>query len=94
MIPFSNTDIAIVVFYMMLVLGVGFYYAQRRQETSTDYFLAGRNVGWFAIGVSIFAANISSEHFIGLAGHGASRGWQSDTSTGPAPRKNETFNFF
>jgi SSS family solute:Na+ symporter len=75
LIPFSNTDIAIVVFYMMLVLGVGFYYAQRRQETSTDYFLAGRNVGWFAIGVSIFAANISSEHFIGLAGHGASRGW-------------------
>ncbi len=46
----------------------------RRHQTSTDYFLAGRNVGFFAIGASIFASNIGSEHIVGLAGQGASTG--------------------
>ena len=46
----------------------------RRQQTSTDYFLAGRNVGFFTIGASIFASNIGSEHIVGLAGQGASTG--------------------
>lgn len=48
--------------------------ASRNQRTSTDYFLAGRNVGFFAIGASIFASNIGSEHIVGLAGQGASTG--------------------
>ena len=48
--------------------------SSRKQETSTDYFLAGRNIGWFAIGASIFASNIGSEHIVGLAGQGASTG--------------------
>ncbi|MBL7115317.1 MAG: sodium/solute symporter [Kiritimatiellae bacterium] len=48
--------------------------SSRHQETSADYFLAGRNVGWFAIGASIFASNIGSEHIVGLAGQGASTG--------------------
>src|SRR5690606_11578759 len=39
-----------------------------------DYFLAGRNVGWFVIGASIFASNIGSEHVVGLAGTGAESG--------------------
>ena len=47
----------------------------RRQRTATDYFLAGRNVGFFAIGSSIFASNIGSEHIVGLAGQGASTGF-------------------
>ena len=38
-----------------------------------DYFLAGRNVGWFVIGASIFASNIGSEHVVGLAGTGFSQ---------------------
>ncbi len=46
----------------------------RRRQTTTDYFLAGRNVGFFAIGASIFASNIGSEHIVGLAGQGASTG--------------------
>jgi SSS family solute:Na+ symporter len=50
------------------------WWSSRKQETSTDYFLAGRNVGWFAIGASIFASNIGSEHIVGLAGNGASNG--------------------
>ena len=40
----------------------------------TDYFLAGRNLGWWVIGASIFASNIGSEHIVGLAGSGATSG--------------------
>ena len=47
---------------------------RRRQETSDDFFLGGRSVGWLAIGASIFAANIGSEHVVGLAGQGARTG--------------------
>jgi len=52
---------------------VGLYFSHR-EKTPTEYFLAGRNVGWIAIGSSLFATNISSEHFIGLAGSGANSG--------------------
>ncbi len=48
--------------------------SSRHQDSSTDYFLAGRNIGWFAIGASIFASNIGSEHVVGLAGQGATSG--------------------
>src|SRR6186713_896828 len=66
-------DTAIIVVYFLLVFAIGFYHS-RRERTSSDYFLAGRDVGWFAVGTSLFATNISSEHFIGLAGSGASTG--------------------
>ncbi|MFZ2287673.1 MAG: sodium:solute symporter [Bacteroidales bacterium] len=45
-----------------------------KNKTSTDYFLAGRDATWVAIGASIFASNIGSEHLVGLAGAGASSG--------------------
>jgi len=67
-------DIFIVAFTFSIVLIYGLYIALRSKETPEGYFLAGRSVGWIAIGMSIFAANISSEHFVGLAGYGASRG--------------------
>jgi solute:Na+ symporter, SSS family len=47
---------------------------RKKTETSTDYFLAGRDATWLAIGSSIFASNIGSEHLVGLAGAGASSG--------------------
>ena len=47
---------------------------RKRIESGEDLFLGGRSVGWLAIGASIFAANIGSEHLIGLAGSGASAG--------------------
>jgi SSS family solute:Na+ symporter len=50
------------------------WWSSRKQDTSADYFLAGRNIGWFAIGGSLFASNIGSEHIVGLAGSGASTG--------------------
>ncbi|MGI9233852.1 MAG: sodium:solute symporter family transporter, partial [Woeseiaceae bacterium] len=57
-----------------LVLLIVVIAVTRKQQNTTDYFLAGRNVGFFAIGASIFASNIGSEHVVGLAGQGASTG--------------------
>jgi len=69
----ASIDSVVILLYFAIVLGIGFYFS-RRGKTSTDYFLAGRNVGWIAIGASLFASNISSEHFIGLAGSGSNSG--------------------
>ena len=69
----TGIDIAIIAVYFTIIFGIGFYFA-RKERTSAEYFLAGRNVGWFAIGASLFVSNISTEHFIGLAGSGASSG--------------------
>jgi SSS family solute:Na+ symporter len=69
----STTDILIIVLYFCVVFAIGFYFSLK-ERTSADYFLASRNVGWFAIGASLFVSNISTEHFIGLAGTGASSG--------------------
>lgn len=66
-------DLYIIVAYLLLVVLIG-WWVSRKKEDSNDYFLAGRNMGWWAIGASLFASNISSEHFIGLAGSGASGG--------------------
>ncbi|MDP3831740.1 MAG: sodium/solute symporter, partial [Ignavibacteriaceae bacterium] len=66
-------DYIIIAFYFFVVLGIGFYFS-KKGKTSTDYFLAGRHVGWIAIGASLFATNISSEHFLGLAGTGSKSG--------------------
>jgi SSS family solute:Na+ symporter len=56
------------------MLGAVVWWSSRKQDSSADYFLAGRNIGWFAIGGSLFASNIGSEHIVGLAGSGASTG--------------------
>ena len=47
---------------------------RKKKDNSSDYFLSGRDATWIAIGASIFASNIGSEHLIGLAGSGASSG--------------------
>lgn len=70
---FSLLDGAIVALYFAAVIGIGFYFSRRSRDT-TAYFLAGRHVGWVAIGASLFATNISSEHFLGLAGTGSRSG--------------------
>src|SRR5260370_39565016 len=69
----SSADLVIIALYFCVVFAIGFYFA-RKERTSADYFLASRNVGWFAIGASLFGSHISTEHFIGLAGSGASSG--------------------
>jgi SSS family solute:Na+ symporter len=69
----TGLDIGIIAVYFVIIFGIGVYFA-RKGRSSVDYFLAGRNVGWFAIGASLFVSNISTEHFIGLAGSGATSG--------------------
>ena len=56
------------------LVGIIVWVSKKKNETSTDYFLAGRDATWLAIGASIFASNIGSEHLVGLAGAGASSG--------------------
>lgn len=60
--------------YFALLAGVAVWVINQREETAQDYFLAGRNLGWWVIGASIFASNIGSEHIVGLAGSGAKDG--------------------
>jgi solute:Na+ symporter, SSS family len=69
----APVDLVIIAIYFVVVFGIGFYFS-RKERTSEDYFLAGRKIGWFAIGASLFVSNISTEHFIGLAGSGATSG--------------------
>ena len=66
-------DIAIIAVYFVIVFGIGLYFS-RKERTSEDYFLASRDIGWFFVGASLFVSNISTEHFIGLSGTGASSG--------------------
>ncbi|MFQ6615138.1 MAG: sodium:solute symporter [Fidelibacterota bacterium] len=67
-------DIALIGGYFAVVFGIGYWAARREKNESADYFLAGRDVGWLAVGASLFASNIGSEHLIGLAGTGAASG--------------------
>src|SRR5437773_3964053 len=69
----APVDLMIIGVYFLVVFGIGFYFS-RKERTSEQYFLAGRDVGWFFIGASLFVSNISTEHFIGLSGTGASSG--------------------
>ncbi|MDR2118921.1 MAG: sodium:solute symporter [Tannerellaceae bacterium] len=60
--------------FALLLIAIVVWVFRQKQRTSGDYFLAGRDATWLAIGASIFASNIGSEHLIGLAGAGASSG--------------------
>lgn len=64
----------IVAYFALLAVVVIFTIKRQKIESGEDLFLGGRSVGWLAIGASIFAANIGSEHLIGLAGSGAVAG--------------------
>ncbi len=63
-----------IVLYFSILLMVAWWVVKHRKDTAADYFLAGRNLGWWVIGASIFASNIGSEHIVGLAGSGAKDG--------------------
>jgi SSS family solute:Na+ symporter len=67
-------DWLMIVLYFGLLLGVAWWVIRKGRDTADDYFLAGRNLGWWVIGASIFASNIGSEHVVGLAGSGAKDG--------------------
>ncbi len=69
-----TVDWLIILFYFGIIIGLAWWVLQKKQRDSTDYFLAGRHLGWFIVGASIFASNIGSEHLVGLAGSGATDG--------------------
>jgi len=71
---FSNLDWFILSVYFLVLIGIVMSVVRKEQESVAEYFLAGRNLGWFVIGASIFASNIGSEHVVGLAGTAASSG--------------------
>jgi SSS family solute:Na+ symporter len=73
----ATLDWVVIALYFVVTFGVAIFATLRERaakQTSTEYFLAGRNVGWFLIGGSLFASNIGSEHLVGLAGTGAASG--------------------
>ncbi|MCB9331677.1 MAG: sodium/solute symporter [Lewinellaceae bacterium] len=70
----STLDWIFIAAYFTLILGIAWWVIRQKNDTSDDYFLAGRNLGWFVVGASIFASNIGSEHIVGLAGSGATDG--------------------
>ncbi len=70
----QSLDWIIIAIYFGIILGIAWWVIRQKQESSTQYFLAGRHVGWFVIGASIFASNIGSEHVVGLAGTAAKTG--------------------
>lgn len=70
----ESLDWAVLGIYFLALIAVAVWVILQKNKNTEDYFLAGRNVGWFVIGASIFASNIGSEHVVGLAGTGAESG--------------------
>ncbi|XP_054436919.1 sodium/myo-inositol cotransporter 2 isoform X2 [Pteronotus mesoamericanus] len=68
-------DIAVLVLYFLFVLAVGLWSTVKtKRDTVKGYFLAGGDMMWWPVGASLFASNIGSGHFVGLAGSGAAAG--------------------
>ncbi len=67
-------DWLMIAIYFGILASVAWWVVRKSKDTAADYFLAGRNLGWWVIGASIFASNIGSEHIVGLAGSGAKDG--------------------
>ena len=63
----SWIDFVVFFTFMTAVVAVSLY-AGRKEKTLEDYFLAGRKLSWYLIGFSLIASNISTEHFVGMAG--------------------------
>ena len=70
----TGIDWLMIALYFSILLGVAWWVVRKGKDSAADYFLAGRNLGWWIIGASIFASNIGSEHIVGLAGSGATSG--------------------
>ena len=70
----TGLDWLMIAIYFGILGAVAWWVVRKSKNTATDYFLAGRNLGWWIIGASIFASNIGSEHVVGLAGSGAADG--------------------
>ena len=70
----TSLDWIVLGLFCLALIGVIVWVLTKEEKDTTDYFLAGRDATWLAIGASIFASNIGSEHLVGLAGTGATSG--------------------
>ncbi|XP_037548025.1 sodium/glucose cotransporter 1 [Nematolebias whitei] len=71
----NPADISVIVIYFLVVLAVGVWAMVRtNRATVGGFFLAGRSMVWWPIGASLFASNIGSGHFVGIAGTAAAAG--------------------
>lgn len=73
----STIDTVIIIVYFILIFGLAQFVSREKaghQKDSTDYFLASRNLPWWAIGASLIAANISAEQIVGMSGSGYAMG--------------------
>ena len=68
---FETIDYVVFAAYIVLLVGLGLFLSRDKkgeEKSSTDYFLAGNTLTWWAVGASLIAANISAEQFIGMSG--------------------------
>ncbi|XP_012697786.1 sodium/glucose cotransporter 1 isoform X2 [Clupea harengus] len=71
----NPADISVIVVYFIVVLAVGIWaMLSTSRGTVGGFFLAGRSMVWWPIGASLFASNIGSGHFVGIAGTAAATG--------------------
>ena len=68
-----NFDWIVIALYFLILAAIA-WWSSKKQNSTKDYFLAGRHAAWFIVGASLFASNIGSEHIVGLAGNGATSG--------------------
>jgi len=69
-VQLTTFEIVIFLFYLALVIGIGFISGRKGKNSTSNFFLAGRGLPWFVIGFSLIASSISSEQFIGEVGWG------------------------
>ena len=68
---FPVADYLVFIIYIIILVGMGLFLSRSKkgeEKSSTDYFLAGNTLTWWAVGASLIAANISAEQFIGMSG--------------------------
>lgn len=70
----ATLDWIIIVLFLLCLAGIIWWVIKHKKDNTSDYFLSGRSETWLAVGAAIFAANIGSEHLVGLAGAGAESG--------------------
>lgn len=71
--PFVDLFVFVLFVVGVVVLGL---WQSRGEDTrgaagASDYFLAGRGLTWWLVGISLIAANISTEQFVGMSGQAA-----------------------
>ena len=70
-------DWLVIVFYLVSMLGMGLYFYLRQKRNSTaDFFVGGRKIPFWAVGISLYAANTSSISYIAIPAKAFATNWQ------------------